>query len=157
MDELQDVNALERNLIKEFLDKFYDQVGYYPTVLTKRENRDEFKILTLRELEDYFNPFLPRLYGKILNLGNTTRIRPLVELRFIFFFIARQMRYTFLEIAQYIGKKDHSTVIHGVAIFRNLYETDILFRQKYQAIINIIKSNYESSTVEHLDQMEIES
>ena len=67
------------------------------------------------------------------------------------------MRYTFLEIAQYIGKKDHSTVIHGVAIFRNLYETDILFRQKYQAIINIIKSNYESSTVEHLDQMEIES
>ena len=27
MDELQDVNALERNLIKEFLDKFYDQVG----------------------------------------------------------------------------------------------------------------------------------
>ena len=157
MHELDDVNALERSLIKEFLNKFHDELGYYPTVLTKKENRDEFKILTLNELEAYFNPFLPKLYGKTLHLSSTTRIRPIVELRFIFFFIARQMRYTFFEIAQYIGKRDHSTVIHGVTMFRNLYQTDYMFRQKYEAIINIIKSNYESSTVEHLDQMELES
>ena len=44
MHELDDVNALERSLIKEFLNKFHDELGYYPTVLTKKENRDEFKI-----------------------------------------------------------------------------------------------------------------
>ena len=67
------------------------------------------------------------------------------------------MRYTLLEIGQYIGKRDHSTVIHGITTFRSLYETDHNFRQKYQAIVNIIKSNYEPSVVEHLNQMEIES
>jgi hypothetical protein len=146
---------VEHDLIKEFLDKFYDQVGYYPTILTNKKDEGGIKILTLSQLETYFEQFIPTIHNKKPSMSSKNRVRPLVELRFTFFFIARQMRYTLIEIAKHLGKRDHSTVIHGLRTFKNLYETDDKFRFRYNTIINNIKKDHEPSTMEYLNQMEI--
>ena len=64
------------------------------------------------------------------------------------------MRYGLKQLGKYLGGRDHTTVMHGVNTFRNLYETDPLFRNKYYLIINQIKKDYESSTLDPIDQME---
>jgi hypothetical protein len=146
---------IEHDLITEFIKKFHDKVGYNPTVITNHRITDDGIItLTLPELEKYFEPYLPTYYNKKLTLAAKDRTRGLVELRCIFFFIARSMRYGLKQLGKYLGGRDHTTVIHGVNTFRNLYETDPLFRNKYYLIINQIKKDYESSTLDPLDQME---
>ena len=113
-------------------------------------------ILTLPELEKYFEPHVPAvLFGRKVTLGTKDRSRELVELRCIFFFIARSMKYGLKQLGRYLGNRDHTTVIHGINTFRNLYETDERFREKYYLIINNIKKDYEPSAMEYLDQMEI--
>jgi hypothetical protein len=149
---------VEHDLITEFVNRFYDKVGYYPTVITNHRITDDGIItLTLPELEKYFEPYLPTFYNKKLTLAAKDRARTIVELRCIFFFIARSMRYGLKQLGTYMGGRDHTTVIHGVNTFRNLYETDPLFRDKYYLIINQIKKDYEPSTLDTIDQMECES
>jgi len=64
------------------------------------------------------------------------------------------MRYNLKQLGIYMGGRDHTTVIHGINTFRNLYETDPLFKDKYYLIINQIKKDYEPSTLGTIDQME---
>ena len=149
---------VEHDLITEFVNRFYDKVGYYPTVITNHRITDDGIVtLTLPELEKYFEPYLPTIFNKKSTLGTKDRSRGIVELRCIFFFIARSMRYGLKHLGTYMGGRDHTTVIHGVNTFRNLYETDPLFRDKYYLIINQIKKDYEPSTLGTIDQMECES
>lgn len=144
---------IEDELVKNFLNEFYEKVGYYPTVIINRQVKTKgSKLLTLSELETYFEPYLPTIFGKKMKLTAKSRSRPLPELRFIFFFIARTLRYGLLEIGQHVGKRDHTTVIHGLTTFKNLYETDDGFRNRYYDIINAIKKDYESSTLDYLDK-----
>lgn len=149
----------ELHLVNEFMKSFYEALNYYPTVVTKNNrmhNKDDLKIVNLETLQTYFEPFLPTQYGKKLNLSARNRTRYLVELRFIYFFVARSMGYNVVTIAKSI-KMDHTSVLHGLNTFRNLYETHDPFRQKYIKIINYIKLNYEPSIVDHLNQVEFES
>jgi hypothetical protein len=144
---------IENELINEFLIKFYEKVGYYPTVVTNNRITDDGVIvLTLPELEKFFVPYLPSLFGKKLFLGSKSRNRSLVELRCIFFFIGRTMRYSLKTLGTYLGGRDHTTVIHNITTFSNLYDTDAKFREKYYIIINQIKKDYESSTMDNTDQ-----
>jgi hypothetical protein len=149
---------VEHDLITEFVSKFYEKVGYHPTVITNHRITDDGIIsLTLPELEKYFEPYLPTIFKKKVNLGAKDRSRSIVELRCIFFFIARSMRYGLKQLGKYLGDRDHTTVIHGLTTFRNLYDTEPSFRDKYYLIINQIKKDYESSTLEYPIEMETKS
>jgi len=146
---------MENELVKTFIDNFYEKVGYYPTVIIDRNVKtSDDKVLTLSKLETYFERHLPTIYEKKIMLSAKNRSRPLPELRFIFFFIARSMKYNLIEIGKYLGKRDHTTVIHGINTFRNLYETDERFKNKYYDIINDIKQDYESPIMDKLDKTE---
>jgi len=147
----------ETELVKEFMITFHEAMKYYPTVVTRNNtmhNKDDLKIVNLQTLQTYFDPFLPTQYGKKLKLEARNRVRYLVELRFIYFFLARSMGYNVMTIGKSI-RMDHTSVLHGLNTFRNLYETSDPFRQKYVKIINYIKLNYEPSIVDHLDQVEL--
>jgi hypothetical protein len=146
---------VEHELIKKFMDNFHKKMGYYPTVVTREnkiENRDGLKILTFDELKDCFEPFMPTYFGKRLTLFSKCRIRTLVELRFIYFFIARCMRYNLSDIGLYFNKMHHTSIIHGITTFRSLYETNENFKKKYHEIINHIKEKHESPVVDYIDQ-----
>lgn len=147
----------EAELVKEFMKTFHEALNYYPTVVTRYNtmyNKDDLKIVNLETLQTYFDPFLPTQYGKKLSLTARNRARYLVELRFIYFFVARSMGYNVATIGKSI-RMDHTSVLHGLNTFRNLYETSDPFRQKYLKIINYIKLNYEPSIMDHLDQVEL--
>jgi chromosomal replication initiation ATPase DnaA len=149
----------EKELIKEFMEKFHKTLNYYPTVVTRNNtmhNKDDLKIVSLETLQTYFQSFLPTRYGKKMSLSARNRTRCLVELRFIYFFISRSMGYNVVTIGRSVGM-DHTSVLHGLITFKNLYETNDLFRQKYTEIIKHIKLNYEPSIVDYFDKMELES
>jgi hypothetical protein len=140
----------ETELVSQFMKTFNNEFGYYPMVVTKNNriyNEDDLKTLDLETLKSLFEPFLPSKFGKKLELSSRNRYRYLVELRFIYFFIARSMGYNIVTIAKSIGM-DHTSVIHGLNTFANLCETNDPIIQKYNKIINYIKLNYEPSTVE---------
>lgn len=158
MSEKEKQASIEKQLITNFLDHFYMKMGYYPTVFGKYYKQSStIKVLELSQLKACFDPFLPKLNGKKLTLHSKQRVRRLTELRFIYAHIAKKMGYTLNLIGHHMGGRDHTTVLHGLRTFRNLYETDEAFRSKYQTILNHIKNKYESSFMDQFNQMEHES
>jgi hypothetical protein len=144
---------LENELVKEFLKTFYEKIGYYPIVITdQKPNINTPKSISLQELEKHFDPFLPIIYGKKHKLSSKNRSRSLCELRYIFSQLARSMHYRLSEIGTHLGKRDHTTIMNGLTMFKSLYETDERFKQKYHEIINHIIKNYEPSTVDYINQ-----
>lgn len=145
---------LEKKLIDEFKEKFESKLGYTPIVLTRvsTEDVDNFPMMSLEELSEYFEPYLPVYFGKTLTLDCKVRKRELVELRNIFCAIARMMKFTTVSIGEFLGGRDHTTVLHNLGTFKNLIETSDAFREKYFTIVNRIKLNHESSTLGELNQ-----
>jgi hypothetical protein len=143
----------ERRFTKEFIKTFYEKFNYYPTVImSKKHVMDGYNLLSLNQLEQAFKPFLPKQYGKVVNLSDKARIREISELRHMFCFIARSMNFKLKTIGNYLDGRDHSTVINSLAIFKNLHETDQVFREKFKRITNHIKEKYESSIMEHVNK-----
>jgi len=51
---------LEKKLIEQFKDSFYEKMGYYPTVITRvQTDMDQYlPMMSLQSLEDFFQPYL---------------------------------------------------------------------------------------------------
>ena len=152
-------SILEKKLIDEFKTKFEEKLGYQPIVLTKVTVDDEHSIplMDLNQLAHYFIPFLPSQNGRVMHLFAKSRKRELVELRMIFCALARSMKYTLVSIGEFIGGRDHTTVLHAVGVFNNLIETNEAFRDRYQQILTYIKQNHEPSIVDQPDKVQPES
>lgn len=157
---------LERKLIDEFKKNFYEKLGYEPIVMTvsklKTTDDNYISLMSLEELKEVFDPFLPTINGKIMQLETNERWREIVELRAIYCHLAVNMNYTLQKTGRSIGNRDHTTVRNSLMNFRNWMETNEPFREKYRMILNHITSNQnmknnESQALEHLDQMECES
>jgi hypothetical protein len=144
---------IENELINDFIRKFTEKVGYTPIVITdKGSNETNYNVLTLTELEECFDDFLPVIRNKTTNLKAHCRVRELKDLRHTFCFIAKLMKHTYVSIGRHINR-DHTTVINSIRTFRNLYQTDEVFRMRYFNIINHIKSKHESPIMENLDKV----
>jgi len=141
----------EKDLVNEFLKNFHEKLGYYPTVITNADLKENsLNVLSLDELGKYFTPYLPIAYGKIVGLGSKLRVREIIELRQMFCSIARNIGFSLKSIGVYLGNRDHTTIIHALRSFGNLMETDPTYREKYNNIINKIKTDgnyYNSSTM----------
>jgi chromosomal replication initiation ATPase DnaA len=158
MTSVQYKRKLEAQLIKEFVQKFTDKIGYVPVILTDATIEEEkFRILTFEELDEIFEDFLPTLNNKKIRLHYKNRSHPIKFLRHIYCYIAKSMRYSLKSIGRHLGGRDHTTVIHSIRTFRDLYQTDDMFRDMYFKIIKKIKQEYESSNMEVIDKMEGES
>jgi hypothetical protein len=159
MEHEQYAARLEKKLIEEFKTVFQQKLGYSPTVFTRTERTaSEIPYMTLEELGKLFTKFLPSKYGEVVPLQTTWRMREIVELRSIFCFLAKNMKYSLKNIGRYLGR-DHTTVMHGLKIFRDLFDTDEIFRQKYltiqKYIIQETKSvDYESFLMD--DMLEVQ-
>jgi hypothetical protein len=149
---------LEKKLIEQFKDSFYEKMGYYPTVITRvQTDMDQYlPMMSLQSLEEFFQPFLPTKYGRIVRLQSKDRYREIVELRSIYCFLARQLGYSLISIGESLGKRDHTTVIHNVSSCKNLLQTCEAFRQKYLTILTYIKEHYESPTMDNANQVQCE-
>jgi hypothetical protein len=152
---------MERKLINSFRNEFFEKMGYYPVVYGKADiSQYKLKVLTLTQLKNLFTAHLPKYYGRTIHLDSSSRIRSIVELRMIYCFIARSMKYTLKSIGGSLNK-DHTTIIHNLTMFSNMMETDDLFREKYDMINDIVKKllneQNESSNMDESDQTSDES
>lgn len=145
---------LEKKLIDEFKERFREKLGYQPVVLTRVvvDNEYHIPIMDLGQLSAFFEPFLARHNNRKIHLFAKNRKREVVELRMMFCYIARQMMYTYASIGEYMRNRDHTTVLHNVATFKNLMETNEDFKERYTRIITHIKQQYESPTLDQPDQ-----
>lgn len=158
MDSKTYAQQLEKKLIEQFKQTFYDKLGYEPLVLTRvqLETEEYIPILSLESLQAMFEPFLPEKMDRKIPLQSKYRYREVVELRNIYCYLARTMGYSLSVVGESLGNRDHTTIIHNVTCFKNLMETNDPFRQKYQAILTYIKQNYESSVVAKSNQVQCE-
>lgn len=70
---------------------------------------------------------------------NKLRYREMTDARKLFYYLCR--KYTIMSFAQ-IGRevgKDHSTVVYGIRVAKNLLDVDESFNQKYQNAKEIIE------------------
>lgn len=158
MKEMKQIE-IEASFSESFIKSFYRNFGYYPAVIMKNMfiTKNKINNISLDELKLHFTKFLPKSFEKTISLESPLQKRVICDIRYIYYRLARNMGYTLEDIAQSVKKKDHTTVIHGLHQFKNLYETDTRFREKYQTILDYIKSKYEPSIMDHLDKMEFES
>lgn len=162
MNQQEYASRLERKLIEQFKKDFFKKFEYYPVVLTKINlvigEEDRAPLMTLEQLESYFTPFLPKKYDKVVHLKQKIRIREITELRSIFCYLARNMRYSLKTIGEYLNGRDHTTVIHSVNTFKDLIETCGTFREKYYRVLDHIKQinniEDESSIMERLQEIQ---
>ena len=102
------------------------------------------KLLSLNELELMINMHIPdEIFDKYSNIRVKCRKRELIDLRFIFFHIAKKSGYTSITIGKYF-KKDHSTILNGWKKFDRYINTDEEFTNKYKVIISYINKYYEN-------------
>lgn len=158
---------LEKKLIMQFKQRFFDKLGYYPIVLSQSETfEDKIPPIPLYKLKELFNPHLPHLAmspftAKKVSLDMSCRQRPIVELRSIYCYIGRNMGYSLKAIGQSLNR-DHTTVINSLTSFKNLMETQDYFPEVYNAIFKDIRKNvipelYESSTMDNTTKTQFES
>lgn len=156
MDRQEDKKKMEKELIDNFLESFYQKLGYYPVVITNDnqvQTKDSSNIMSLKDLASYFEPFLVEVDGEKLPLNSKNRKRNVVELRFIFCHMARTMRYSLNNIGDFLDR-DHSTIMYGLECFDALMHTDSDFKKKFIKISNHIKKNNESQALEYIDKVE---
>jgi hypothetical protein len=70
-----------------------------------------------------------------------------VDARRIFYKILRDMGMQYTDIGR-IHSKDHSTIIHAVKTFNDIYATDVDFRKAYRMIHDLFSSYKEHNPLE---------
>jgi hypothetical protein len=146
---------MEKKLIDNFKSRFFEKMGYYPGVITRsmdERDKEALPTITLQELEEQFKPFLPRYNGSTTHLKARSRKKEIVELRHMFCYMARKLGYSLCTIGEYLAGRDHTTVMHSVTTFQNLFETDESFRNRYKMIYNFIQLDYDASVMECIDK-----
>lgn len=142
--------TLQRKLISEFKQKFFEKMGYYPEVITHTTtivHHGPYKIkrIPLEDLKDIFNShLLPKLVENIpgaqwiKTINARCRVRDICELRYMYFRIASIMGYSWCAIARSVNM-DHSSVIHGIQTLSGHVETDARVRQDYYNTLFTVK------------------
>lgn len=134
-------SIVEKRLVDDFKKEFHDKLGYYPEVIVKSSRVDSpIPYMKMEELEEHFTSFLPMKFGKMVPLKSKLRYRDIVELRFIFCYLAYKLGYTSTKIGEFLNKRDHTTILYNIIQFKNLIELSSGFRDKYMSITSYINT-----------------
>jgi hypothetical protein len=144
---------LEAKMIREFKAEFKRKIGYEPQVLTMMEDYSSIPNIPLLTLRDTIDEILLDMYGdrvflsEIARLRNRCRKTELVNMRFIYFKIARLLGNTLDSIADSMAtlkskRYDHTTILYGLEQFDNLVSRDESFKDLYLSVVDKIKEKY---------------
>ena len=71
-----------------------------------------------------------------------TRTKHLTEARKLYcYFMRTKLRWSLKEIGDTLGSRDHTTIIHNIQVYKDLYETDDNFRFKADKISEELEIN----------------
>lgn len=162
MDDLNYEEKLELKLIRNFKSMFHAKMGYEPIVISRNhkemdpENKQlaDIKAVALPILKNWFRELVPVKEDKKLFINTKKRFTDLVQTRMIYSHVARSMGYSLNDIGKSLDQH-HSTVIYSLHTFRDLMETNITFREKYQYALEHLKEkskNYDPKLLECSNQ-----
>lgn len=144
---------LEARLIEKFKLEFKDKIGYEPHVLTMMDTESDVPRMPLLTLRDTIDEILLDIYGARLFIHDVARLRnrsrkiELVNMRFIYFKLARLLGNSLDSIGDTMAtlrhpRYDHTTIMYGVSQFDNLIVRDEQFKELYLDVIKRIKTKY---------------
>jgi hypothetical protein len=147
MNSYQYRERLKTRLIRGFKKAFYEKTGQKVTVLVwEGADTGRKTITSLTELEEVIEDFNP-LRGTF-TIKSKYRKRDLAYLRHIFCILAYEYGFSLKEIGEYLGGRDHTTIIHCKKAAKNLLDTgDALFTNTYHSILNHIDDEYRTDNV----------
>jgi chromosomal replication initiator protein len=119
----------------------YVYVGIRPTDLPKNI-KVKLKFLKRRYTIDIIATAIKKV-TKITyqQIGRKDRHRDVTEARKMYcYFIKQKMNLSLKEIGNSIGR-DHTTIIHNIEVFKDLYETDQDFKSKADEVLELIETN----------------
>jgi len=162
MDDSNYEKNLEKKLIKNFKSMFHSKLGYEPIVISRNHKEinpeknalKDIKAVSLDTLEEWFESLVPVREKTRVKIYTKRRYHDVVQIRMIFSYVARCMGYSLPNIGKSL-KKDHSTIIHGLKTFRDLMETNVAFREKYEQVLVYLKQKskeYDAKLLECGDQ-----
>lgn len=127
--------SLSNKLIRRFQEEYYKKIGVVPSVLIK--SKTEVLPITMEELKDTINTYIPKDVRETFPcILLSTRHRAIVDLRKIFIHIAYfNLVERKINISRYL-KQDHTTILHNLKVFDDLYSKDTKFSNLYLQIIN---------------------
>lgn len=130
MENNEYAKRLEKKLIDQFKKNFFEKFNYQPLVITQTENTLPW--MPIEKLKDLCVPYEPGMCG-------VSRKREAVDMRAIFCYLAKSMKYTLKKIGEQIGARDHTTVRYNVIIFYKMMETSEGFQSKFLQILEELK------------------
>lgn len=149
---------LEARLIERFKLEFKQKIGYEPQVLTLIDTDSDIPSMPILTLRDTIDEILLDMYGDrkfihdVARLRNRSRKIELVNMRFIYFKLARLLGNSLDSIGDTMAtlnypRYDHTTVLYGISQFDNLIERDEQFKDLYLDVIKRIKAKYKRDDI----------
>jgi hypothetical protein len=150
---------LEAKLIAEFKLEFKEKIGYEPHVLTMMDDDSDIPNIPLLTLRDTIDEILLEMHGDRLFIHDVARLRnrsrkmELVNMRFIYFKLARLLGHTLDSIGDTMAtlrqpRYDHTTIRYGIEQFDNLVVRDESFKELYLEVIGKIKLKYSKNDID---------
>jgi hypothetical protein len=150
---------LEAKLIAEFKLEFKEKIGYEPHVLTMMDDDSDIPNIPLLTLRDTIDEILLEMHGDRLFIHDVARLRnrsrkmELVNMRFIYFKLARLLGHTLDSIGDTMAtlrqpRYDHTTIRYGIEQFDNLVVRDESFKDLYLEVIGKIKLKYSKNDID---------
>jgi hypothetical protein len=159
MDTVIYKRRLEAKLIAEFKLEFKDKIGYEPHVLTMMDDDSDIPNIPLLTLRDTIDEILLEMHGDRLFIHDVARLRnrsrkmELVNMRFIYFKLARLLGHTLDSIGDTMAtlrqpRYDHTTIRYGIEQFDNLVVIDESFKDLYLEVVGKIKQKYSKNDID---------
>jgi chromosomal replication initiator protein len=116
--------AIDLKLVKDVIKQFIVQV------------EKEISVENIKQLvSKHFDVSLEKLQGK-------TRLREVVMARQLSMYLAKNYTNSSLKvIGDSFGGRDHSTVIHSLKAVQDMLDTDLVFKDKVNALVKKVQSN----------------
>lgn len=154
--ELENFAEAER-MIKQFCSEFYEKFGFWPMIKFNMKSLLTPK-LKLEDLKDIVNAVFKESFPDIYtDEGIMLKTRKHLTLmhRHIFYKIAREVGYTYKDIAVYSGF-DHATIIYAVRRISDLLDVkDQQLTESYNLVKNEIQIRHSNARdVQHDEQRE---
>jgi hypothetical protein len=96
----------------------------FPSIGTFKSSKEEI----LEIITEEYDVTVDEIFSKC-------RKRFIVDARYVVFaMLRRNLRMTLTDIGRYFEGRDHTTVMHGISKFKDLYETDDVYRNKVNRV-----------------------
>lgn len=139
IEDKKEVN-IEIEVTQEIVEDWCEENGY---ALIRKYKEGETRPMTAREIKaEGIKGIIERVAKHVemkpIFIQQKTRKREVVEARQLVHAIAKEhLMMSLSKIGWAVGKKDHATVLHSAKTVRNLIDTDLTYRNKYDEIINL--------------------